>query len=1295
MSNLTIYWRLNKDRGFWTFLAVLLLGIVLLPSSMLAQSGAGSIQGTVTDSTGAVIAGASIHVVNPATSIGADARSNEVGFYQVPGLFAGSYVITITSPRMKTYKTSLQLLVAQNAIINAAMTAGDVTQEVEVSAAMVQLTSNDNGTITSTIENARINELPMNGRSLLTLAGATTPGLEANGQRANGLMYEAMEYVQDGAPLTDRNFGGARNTGTAQLPDPDAVQEVRLETTNTSAQFAAPGTAIITTKSGTNQLHGSAFETARNNAIGIGRDRSNGSSYSAPHLVRNEFGASAGGPIILPHVYHGKDKSFWFFAYERYSLAQTIFQNNTVPMSEWKSGNFTSLANSSGAIKLYDPSTTDANNNYARTQFAYGGVANMIDPARMAPASKILYAISPTPTTDENPLITTNYVAKNPTYTVIPAVTFRLDHSFNETNKAYLRYTDSLQKNQALRNQPWSVPATVAATTTADINGSSTSVAMPDKAEGYQLQPQAVFSGSLGYTHIFSPSFFSETVLSQEWGNLNVLGGGSPNKNYESMLGLPNNFGETGFPYIGASSVGSTSTSSIAMVYDGTMWNYQEAQIITNLDENLTLTRGKHQMQFGGRYRHERIGYEPDRSSDVISFSSLTTGLYDTTSGANYTAVNKTGDGNGDFYLGSASSYYIKLNAPYIHFHDMEYDAYFQDNYHPTRNVTLNLGLRWEAHPATWVKDNLLTSFDMKNNAVIMQKPLSWYVAKGYTTQAIATNMTNLGVNFETPAAAGYPDSLLRNYNLNFAPRIGIAYQPFNGKYGTVIRGAYGRYLYAVPVRNTIKNTVQNVPYQGSYNHDYTDAAQSSDSKLNYLIRTSDPVVMGKNSANVIDSTSTSSILPGINFWGLSPAQAPDFVTQVNFTIEQPLKGNSALRVSWLFTHASNLDHAYYFNYHPSTYVWEMQTGTAVPTGTTIGSSTYATTGTGPYDKTKWGGSSLWDAKDGWSNYNGLQINYQRLYHHGYAYQIGYTWSKTFRVGGNWTRDSQVYPTQDYQGTDGALGTMSTVSGSGTVTAPTLPPGRPSGLASYANFHNLARYEDYMVETGLPFHHIVFNGLVDIPVGRGKKFLGNAPKWLDEIVGGFQLASNGSIVTQAFMPSSSNWGATNPIKTYKHNAPITDCTSGVCRRKYLWFNGYMAPGLINASSKGYYNLPSDYAAYQSPIVTDTSSSYYNTNNVYVTLANGTKGVVAYSPGPTGANVYSHKVINGPINWTDDMSIFKVFKVTDSKTLRVNVDAFNAFNVQGYVNPDTTTGIESVQSSYWSPRQIQITARFTF
>src|SRR5580658_5147261 len=346
-----------------------LAGSLLLPSGLLAQSGAGSIQGTVQDATGAAIVGCSVHVVNQSTAVGNDTTSNNSGFYSVPGLFAGNYTVTFSAAGMKKYQTLVALQDAQVAVLNPKLTVGDVAEQVTVAGDAIQLATYDSGTVSTQLDVNRIDQLPQNGRNVLGLAQNTVPGLETNGTRANGLMGEGMEYSQDGAPMTNRNFGGEANSPQAILPDPDAVQEVKFETLNSGAQFATPATVIITTKSGTNALHGSLFETARNNYFGIAKARQNPANYAAPHLVRNEFGASVGGPIYIPKLYNGKNKSFFFFAYERFSLAQAANELVTVPTVAMRNGDFSGLINSSGVLQtLYDPDST-VPGTLARTPF--------------------------------------------------------------------------------------------------------------------------------------------------------------------------------------------------------------------------------------------------------------------------------------------------------------------------------------------------------------------------------------------------------------------------------------------------------------------------------------------------------------------------------------------------------------------------------------------------------------------------------------------------------------------------------------------------------------------------------------------------------------------------------------------------------------------------------------------------------------------------------------------------------------------------------------------------------------
>lgn len=1246
-------------RRVFTILGVV-LAFALGEIPVFAQSGTGSIQGTVTDITKAVIPGATVQAANKATGQVNSVTTNGVGFYSFQGLFAGRYTITVMAPGMKEYQSSVQLQVAQTMVINPMLSVGAATQKVVVSGTTQQLANYANGTLSSVLDNKRINQLPMNGRNIESLVGMTTPGLEAGGTRANGLMSSGIQYVQDGAPVMNRDYGGPANQA-----DPDAIQEVQVQTSASNAMYSAPATAVITTKSGTNHLHGSLFETVRNNAIGIARSRSNPANFVAPPYKRNEFGVSVGGPIEIPKLYHGRNKSFFFFAYERYSLISGTFALGHVPTAAERNGDFSGMVNGDGVLQqLYDSQTTapSANcngtgvaNQYCRAPFAN----NQIPTSRLSPMAKALFAITPMPTyANVNPLLAPNISYSAANNTITPTITTRLDHVFHNSDHMYVRYT-YMNSNSI---SPYGT-----------IPGAATVAGAGFPANAANLIDSVIRqdSAAIGYTHIFSPTFVSQTVLGNSWITTyaNLPPGGST-QNYEKMLGLPNNFGEPGFPEI----LGPT------YEFGGGQVEWGGPAILTDLDENLTKTLGRHQLFFGGRYGHERLGILPDRTADQFDFSNPTTAEYDPTSGTNFNALPNTGLTDADFYLGSPYYYDVRLNAPYEHWRDQEFDAYFQDDYHVNDKLTLNLGLRWEAHPVATEKYNLINGFDRNTGAVVLGEPIAFYIQKGFTTQAIINNLENIGVKFETASQAGLPPHLVYGNNAIFDPRLGFAFAPFGSGHGTVIRAGYGRYSYPIPLRNFYASAKANEPFAGSYFTRFDESAYTPDHLSNYLLRTPQTLVAGQNTANVIDSSTTDAIVPGSSSeFFLNPHYPPNMVQELNATIEQPMKPSSVLRVSYVFDHATHLDQENQFNNAMSDYVYEVKNG-VVPTSSLLRQ---------PYSSVYSGGGLVSDDRNGFSNYNALQVNYQRLYKNGYAYQLYYVFARAWRVGGNAFRDGTIYPAADY-----APGTFNNL-----------------------DYNMLNSEENYQIDTAIPEHHIAFNGIVDLPFGRGKKFLGNSNKFVNEVVGGFQIAFDGNITTQYFKPSTGNWGGANPLGTgslnkihiYKKKYKVMDCSSGTCRPGYLWYNGFISPLLINnpcGSNNVISGIPTNYEPDETPINMNpgtitcngtkavASNREYLSNNVPVTLNDGSVTTVGYSPGPAGLNPFSHTVLRGPWNWNSDISLFKVFPIKEGMFFRVNVDAFNAFNHQGNVNPGSN-GIMYLDTSYNTPRQIQITARLTF
>ena len=391
---------------------------------------------------------------------------------------------------------------------------------------------------------------------------------------------------------------------------------------------------ILTTKSGTNQVHGSLFETARNNYFGIAKARQDPANLAAPKLIRNEFGGSVGGPVYIPKLYDGKNRTFFFFAYERFSLRRASQQLMYVPTM---------------AMRTRRLQRTDQQRRHpaAAVRSEYDtepGKPVLPHPVCQQPDSALAHqpagenAPMPrrrSPTSADNPMVNFNLNGQNPTTQTVPNYTVRLDHVFNEKNRVYFRFTDIRQQQQALRNYPSTSPANIE---TPELQEGST---------GYQAIPVQTISGALGYSKAFSPTFFSETILSMQWQRMYVQGPDRSMANFEKQFGLPNNLGNPGFPAIGA---------NLFMPYGGSQWYYGMSQRISTLDENLNKIWGKHQFAFGLRIRHEHFAYLSDRSVDEVTYTNQATGIYDPTTGANYGVKPNTGNQNADFFLGAGAS---------------------------------------------------------------------------------------------------------------------------------------------------------------------------------------------------------------------------------------------------------------------------------------------------------------------------------------------------------------------------------------------------------------------------------------------------------------------------------------------------------------------------------------------------------------------------------------------------------------------------------------------------------------
>ncbi len=1215
----------------------------LLTAICPGQTGVGQIQGTVSDSTGAVVPGAAVELEQVQTSNKFQTMTSDVGFYVFPSLPTGEYRVSVSSAGMQRWEGQVQLPLGQQAVVNATLQVATAANEVTVAGDVTPLVTTTTPTRATVVERERIEQLPLNGRAIQNLLQITVPGLEGTNSaqpRVYGLRDSAMEFVQDGVVLDDRNTGAIQS----RPPGLDTVQEFRVETSVSNAKLDRPANAILSTRSGTNDLHGSAFETGRDSGFGVARQRQDTFS-TAPHLVRNEFGASIGGPVFLPKLYNGKNRTFFFAAWEESRQRQA----STTPSALWtdamRQGDFSGLFDAQGRkITIYDPWSVGAGPNYQKNPFPN----NQIPIEKLSPLAKYVFGVTPLPTAPGvNPLVASNYFGLAPLVINQRTLTFRVDHRIGDKDQIFGRYSPGANDQMDRR---------------AFATGGNpiTSDNLWNRETYYERSHTAMVS----WTHIFSPGLFVETVGTASRINWQYsLNQPSAQQNISAMLGTPNPFNVNGAPYILNDGYGTTQYAGVVPRTEYTK--------VYSAEQNYEWAKHNHQIEFGWRFRQEFLDTIPDRPDQSdLDFNSFATALYNPATGNAFGTMPQTGDFGANFFLGIAGRYaQARPPGPY-NMHGRDESAYIQDNWKVRQNLTINFGIRWE-YLGPYLDSNGVTSaFDFASKSLVENATISQLVQTGYTTQPIADGYAGLGVKWTTPDKAGLPDSLVSVSRHDFAPRAGFAYNTRLGRKTLVVRGGYGLYHFPIPAR-TFSELRLNPPLQGSYSFSWDSSQQAPDGLPNYFLRAAPTVIAGLNSTNTLDVTQPPTVLPGVQVTGLAPNLPTSKAHEWNMTLESEIFKDTVVRAGWIGTAGRNIEMMQLYNYNPiSDYVWYVTSGQPLPTGY------YSNTARRAIDQTTYGNIRIY-SKLGYSNYNAIQLEAERRYSHGMAFQFFYVMSNSNSTGNT--------PSQ---------GGDFTING---IQQPDifLPGAMPQDLGQRIHFYRYARDPD------VPKHRIRGNWLYDLPLGRGKKFLGNVGTKLDRLVGGWQIAGSAasqsryvSLLAPGVTPSY--WGATGKIQTYGTQYPVSDCRSGTCFPGFLYFNGYIPANRVNVNG-GVMGVPQNYSPAMQPInpapATGTVNPNFNdTNNVYVTLKNGTQQLVAFD---NGLNPWRNQVIPGP--WLSSMnaSLYKSVPITEHLRLRINLDAFNALNQPGLPLPDANTGILSLRTSGQGARVLQYSARLTW
>jgi hypothetical protein len=852
---------------------------------LLAQDTA-SITGTVTDQTGAAIPNAQVTVSNAEHGIKRSTVSNGDGAYLVSAIPPGSYNLTISVKGFKKYEASgIILRVAEKARADAAMEVGAENTEVTVEGTNVAQVETQTNELAGTITSKEISQLQLNGRvftQLVTLTPGITNqtgssegqyGITANvNYSVNGGRLEYNNWELDGGDNMDNGSNSTLNV----TPSIDAIGEVRVLTSNYGAQYGrnASGTIETETKSGTSSFHGDAYEFVRNEMFNATPEF----QTSNPAYHKNDWGYTIGGPVYIPGHYNtNKDKTFFFWSQEwRRDRVPGQNFNVVVPTLAERSGNFSDLCPASGtqfqrgdptgAAGPYFPDCPAAslgNLNANQIQFYNTFPGNQVP---VSSASAPLLGMIPSPSGGSGNLFTAS--PSQPTNWREELV--RVDHNFSDRLRAMFRYA----------HDSWD---TVTATPLWTNAGSFPTV------ETNFVGPATALVARL--TATASPTLLNEFVFSYTTDHIIVTSTGTPNPN--AWMRPPNLAIGSLFPGTsnGGKLPGFSITGGFGGAYGSTGFG-EDPGWITNgpynsnptytYRDNVTKIIGKHNLQFGAYFVAAQKNEFSQTSTSVNGF--LT---FDNTSPVS------TGNSFADLLVGRVANFAQQSAQPKYYNRYKILEPYFQDDFHATRNLTLNLGVRvslfgtyreryhqaYNFDPAAWTAARAPQVDDF--NGDLTGEPGALIPGSG----SPFNGMVQCGVN-------GVPAGCMTGHLFNPAPRIGFAFDP-KGDGRWAIRGGYGMF----------------------YDHTNGNEADSE------ALESSPPLVQIPTQFNIVGYSNIGSqagVLFPLNVISIPSHAVWPYVQQWHFDVQHDIARNTVATLSYVGSKGTHLGRKYELNQlHP------------------------------------------------------------------------------------------------------------------------------------------------------------------------------------------------------------------------------------------------------------------------------------------------------------------------------------------------------------------------------------------
>jgi len=959
----------------------LALSVVCLAAPGLGQTTFGTILGTVTDPSGAVMPDVVVTVTNQGENISREVHSDAQGNYQAENLKAGLYTVTVRATGFREVTTK-DIVVAARQVVRAdvKLVMGTAAEQVTV-VANPELINTESQSISSSFDSNEVLELPANYRG----AGSTSPynllaylpGVTGDGDgniTVQGAGTNQVEYSMDGISTEDIRSAGPQRE---MFISAESIAEMKVQGSGGGAEYGNPADITTTSKSGTNVFHGSAFEYFQNKALDATR-------FTVPQVQKpaksaNDFGGSFGGPLWGKHT-------FFFGDYEAMRYRTQTVQPNTVPSQAMRNGDFSSLP----GVTVHDLNGTP-----------FPG--NMIPTSSFDPRAALILKFYPLPNQGGvNNFAFDNYTINVPNPTLSDQFDIRIDHTINTKQSVFGRWS---YKNKR------------------QVNPSG--LALPAETD-FEHDNQIV----LAHNYAITPNLINELrggISRRQSGGAFPLDGPA----FMQKMGLNSQqlgpFPPGGFPDFVFEPRSSIDPIVHTRPNPELSYNFQ-------INENLTWIKGKHTMKFGFDLRKLHL------VTAWYSGSSPADDYGDFFFNGNY-----TGNNFADFLLGVPYYTYVTHTPPRnIDGSTTHYYGYAADTLKATQKLTLNVGLRISRIPPLYDPINL-TNFDpsvpVTGRVIFSSDPRSLAATQPLWAEAVnvCNSPNNVNPNpgpppctpFLTSQQAGWPKAL-RNVYTNFTPRVGFAYRPFVDN-KTVIRGGAG--IYDVTTLGAVFFSVAGI--HDGFQANYANAGFGQPGYFQF------PNVQAPNGL----------LLHTQSFFTANQKDKKDpYSVEWNLSVERVIHGNTSLRVSYIGSRANQL-------------TWAPNLNQPLPT-------------TAPYDQGNpnpipfpaWSKVRM-RAAGAISTYESMQTEVIHKYSRGLTLQSTWTWARNLS-------DTESWPGSGFDGE---------------VTGDTM------------NQYNLRG--DYGNLGGTRKHRWITTLVDELPVGKGRRYLGNANGVVDGLLGGWQLST--------------------------------------------------------------------------------------------------------------------------------------------------------------------------------------------